>query len=161
MSPVSTDMHPNAQLIERFYQAFQRRDAAGMAACYHPEVRFSDPAFPDLKGAEAGAMWAMLLARGKDLDIQYRDIAADDHTGRAHWDARYTFSKTGRSVLNQIDASFRFRDGLIVEHRDDFSFARWSRQALGLPGLLLGHTGFLRRKVQAQAAAGLKDWMAR
>jgi ketosteroid isomerase-like protein len=153
-------MHPHAALIERFYTAFARRDAVGMAACYHPEAHFSDPAFPDLRGPEAGAMWAMLLARGKDLEIQFSDIAADDHTGRAHWDAHYTFSKTGRKVLNRIDARFVFRDGLIADHQDQFSFPRWARQALGLPGWLLGHTGFLQRKVQAEAAKGLAAWQA-
>lgn len=154
-------MHPNAELIARFYAAFARRDAAGMAACYHPEVRFSDPAFPDLRGPQAAAMWAMLLARGKDLIVQHSDIHADDHGGRAHWDATYTFSKTGRRVLNRIDAQFKFKDGLIVEHIDRFSFARWSRQALGLPGHLFGHTGFLQRKVQAEAAKGLSAWLAK
>lgn len=153
-------MHPNAELIQRFYAAFARRDAAGMAACYHPDVRFSDPAFPRLRGAEAAAMWAMLLARGKDLRIEARDIDAGDERGHAHWDAFYTFSKTGRKVVNQIDASFRFESGLIIEHVDEFSFARWARQALGLPGLLLGHTGWLQRKVQAEAARGLAAWQA-
>ena len=153
-------MHPNAELITRFYQAFARRDAAGMAACYHAEVHFSDPAFPELRGAAAAAMWAMLLARGKDLRIETSGIEADDYAGRAHWDATYTFSKTGRMVLNRIDAQFRFKDGLIVEHIDRFSFARWSRQALGLPGYLLGHSLFLKRKVQAEAAKGLAAWQA-
>lgn len=153
-------MHAHAALITRFYDAFARRDAAGMAACYHPEVRFSDPAFPDLRGPEAAAMWAMLVSRGKDLKVTASDISADDLSGKAHWDAHYTFSQTGRKVLNRIDARFKFADGLIIEHLDHFSFARWSRQALGLPGLLLGHTGFLQRKVQAKAAAGLQSWRA-
>lgn len=153
-------MHPNTQLIERFYTAFAARDAAGMAACYHADIRFSDPAFPNLRGAQAAAMWAMLLARGKDLRIQHSAVAADAHTGQAHWDAYYTFSKTGRSVVNRIDAAFRFQDGLIIEHIDTFSFPRWARQALGLPGLMLGHTRFLQRKVQAEAARGLAGWMA-
>ena len=153
-------MHPNAQLIQRFYTAFANKDAAGMAACYHPQVRFSDPAFPDLRGAAASAMWAMLLSRGKDLIVRFSEVHADDQHGRAHWDATYTFSKTGRTLLNRIDASFRFQDGLIIEHRDVFSFARWSRQALGAPGWLLGHTGFLQRKVQAEAAKGLAAWRA-
>ena len=153
-------MHANALLIQRFYVAFSQRDAAGMAACYHPQVRFSDPAFPNLQGPEAAAMWAMLIARGKDLQLQFSEISANDQQGRAHWDASYTFSKTGRKVLNRIDASFRFQDGLIIEHVDDFSFSRWARQALGLPGLLLGHTAFLQRKVQGEAAKGLAAWRA-
>lgn len=154
-------MHPHAQLIERFYQAFQKRDAAGMARCYHPEVHFSDPAFPELRGARAGAMWTMLCAKGKDLRLEYRDVQADDRTGSAHWEAWYTFSKTGRPVHNQIDARFEFRDGLIVRHQDRFDFHRWASQALGPAGRLLGGFGFLRRKVQAMAAKGLDEFIAR
>jgi hypothetical protein len=37
----------------------------------------------------------------------------------------------------------------------------WSRQALGAPGLLLGWTPFLRRKIRAQAAANLEKYIAR
>ena len=147
-------MHPHAALIERFYASFAKRDWAGMAACYHPDVHFSDEAF-DLHGADAGMMWRMLLTTGKDLTLEYSGIEADDRTGRAHWDARYTFSATGRKVLNRIDASFEFRDGLIVRHVDRFPFWTWSRQALGTPGLLLGWSGFLKDKVRAKAAGNL------
>jgi len=153
-------MHPHAQLIERFYAAFARRDWAGMAACYHPEVHFSDEAF-DLRGADAGLMWRMLVTSGRDLTLEYRDISADERSGRAHWDARYTFSATGRKVLNHIDASFEFRDGLIVRHVDRFDFWTWSRQALGMPGLLLGWSSLLRSKVRAQAAKNLAAFKAK
>lgn len=152
-------MHPHAELIERFYAAFARRDWAGMAACYHPEVHFSDEVF-DLRGGDAGMMWRMLCTTGRDLQIETSGIAADDAGGRAHWDARYTFSATGRPVLNRVDAEFGFRDGLIVRHVDRFDFWRWSRQALGLPGLLLGWSGALRDKVRARAAKSLAAFRA-
>ena len=48
-------MHPNAALIHRFYDSFAALDAAGMRACYHPDVVFHDAAFGELRGAEAGA----------------------------------------------------------------------------------------------------------
>ncbi len=153
-------MHPNAKLIETFYTAFARCDGEGMVACYHPEVRFSDPAFPDLRGERAGAMWKMLTGRAKDLKIEFSDVHADDEQGRAHWDASYTFSATGRHVDNHIDATFRFRDDKIIEHRDSFSLWAWSRQALGLPGLLLGWSSFLRGKVQKTANASLEAFLA-
>ena len=148
-------MHAHAELIERFYRAFARRDWAGMAACYHPAVHFTDEVF-DLRGADAGLMWRMLCTNGRDLRLEFSAISADEQSGRAHWDARYTFSATGRKVLNRIDASFAFRDGLIVRHVDRYDFWRWSRQALGLPGWLLRWSGLLRHKVSAKAAAGLK-----
>ena len=153
-------MHPHAALITRFYTAFQQRDHARMIACYHPEIHFTDPAF-DLHGKRAGAMWHMLCERGKDLTLTFSDIHADDTTGRAHWEARYSFSKTGRQVHNVIDATFGFRDGLILRHEDHFDFWKWTRMALGTPGLLLGWTPMLQSKIQTTAAAGLDAFIAR
>ncbi len=152
-------MHPNAELIQRFYTCFQKRDAAGMAKCYHQNVEFSDPAFPDLKGDRARAMWRMLTERGKDLRLEFRDVRADDRTGSAHWEAWYTFSVTGRKVHNIIDARFEFRDGLIIRHVDSFDFHRWAGQALGLAGKLLGGMAFLQNKIRANAAKGLDDFV--
>src|SRR5687767_5438252 len=109
---------PNVALIETFYSAFGRRDGDAMAACYAPDVRFSDPVFPSLKGAEAGDMWRMLTSNASDLEIELHEHSADGDRGSAHWIARYTFSQTGRPVVNDIRATFRFADGAIVEHDD-------------------------------------------
>jgi ketosteroid isomerase-like protein len=154
-------MNANEATLRRFYEAFQKRDAATMAACYAPDVRFSDPVFPDLRGADAGTMWKMLCERGKDLKIEFRDVRADEAGGSAHWEAWYTFSTTGRKVHNVIDAAFEFRDGRIVKHTDRFDLYRWSRQALGLPGVLLGWTPLLQNKVRAMAKKNLDDYAAR
>lgn len=154
-------MHPNAELVDRFYRCFAQRDAAGMAGCYHPEVVFSDPGFGTLEGPDARAMWQMLCARGKDLRLEHRAVVADERTGSARWEARYTFSQTGRQVHNVIEARFAFRDGLIVRHDDTFDLWRWSRQALGPIGLLLGWSPMLRKKVQAGARASLAAWRAK
>lgn len=141
-------------LISRFYEAFARRDWAAMGTCYHADVHFSDPVF-DLYGDQARLMWRMLCTRATDLKVEFSGVSFDGQVGRAHWDAWYTFSATGRKVLNRIDARFEFRDGLIVRHVDTFSFAAWARQALGLPGLVLGWSSFLQNKVRGQAADGL------
>lgn len=153
--------HPHAALIETFYAAFARRDAGAMAACYHQDAEFSDPVFPLLRGAEVAGMWRMLCERGADLRIEYRGIDADDTTGRAHWEAWYSFSATGRAVHNVIDAEFVFRDGRILRHRDRFDFHRWAAQALGPVGRLLGWTPIVKRRVRTQAAAALSRFLAR
>ena len=152
-------MHPNEALIERFYACFQARDGAGMAACYHRDAVFSDPAFGELRGPQVGAMWAMLCGRSKDLSLNFSGVEADDERGRARWDARYTFTQTGRKVHNRIDAKFLFRDGLIIRHEDSFSFWRWARQALGPAGLLLGWAPPLRAKVRRTARGNLESFM--
>ncbi len=153
--------HPNDELIERFYAAFAERRGDAMAACYGPDAHFSDPVFPDLNDAEPGQMWRMLTGAADDLRIELIEHEAGEETGSARWQAHYTFAETGRPVFNDIRASFRFADGLIVEHRDEFDFYRWSRQALGLPGLLLGWTPIIRNAVRKKAGARLEQFIAR
>ncbi|QQC65811.1 nuclear transport factor 2 family protein [Paraburkholderia ginsengisoli] len=153
--------HPNTELIERFYTAFQRRDAETMVACYADDVVFSDPAFGELQGAEAHDMWRMLVAGAQDFSLTFDSITADDHTGRAHWEAGYLFSQTGCPVVNKIDARFVFRDGLIVEHRDSFDLWLWMRQAMGVRGTLLGWSPLVRRMLRAQARRGLASYRNR
>jgi ketosteroid isomerase-like protein len=151
----------NESLIERFYASFARRDGGAMAACYAPDVHFSDPVFPDLHGEEARAMWRMLTARATDLEVELLEREANGDRGSARWRAHYTFSQTGRPVVNEVAATFRLGDGLIVEHNDDFDFHRWARQALGPVGLLLGWTPFLQASVRRRARAGLEEFQAK
>jgi ketosteroid isomerase-like protein len=150
----------NAELIRSFYAAFDARDGDAMAAMYAPDARFSDPVFPDLHGREPGAMWRMLTGRADDLSIELVEHQAEGDRGSARWIAHYTFTQTGRPVRNDVRASFRFAGGLIAEHRDEFDFHRWSRQALGAPGLLLGWTPILRAATRRRARAQLDQFMA-
>ena len=143
-------------LITRFYQAFQQLDAQGMAACYTDDVVFSDPVFGQLRGKDAADMWHMLTSRAKDFSLTFDQVQADGQRGSAHWVATYVFSQTGATVVNDIQARFVFRDGKICEHHDHFDLWRWSRQALGTKGLLLGWTPLVKNAIRAQAKKGLK-----
>jgi len=153
------EMHPNEELIHRFYDRFQARDADGMVACYHPEVTFRDAAFGELDAGQVDGMWHLLCSRATDLEVSCSYVHADDREGSADWRALYTFGQTGRRVDNRIAARFQFRDGLIVRHEDDFSFRRWSRQALGPVGLLLGWTPLLQNRVRSTARRQLARYM--
>jgi hypothetical protein len=158
-------MHPNQRAIESFYSAFARLDAEGMAPFYADDVEFKDEVFLLRGKREVMGMWRMLCAatRAKGADVwnlDYREVQADDRSGGAQWNAHYRFSATGRIVDNSIAARFKFdRAGRVLKHRDSFDFWRWSRQALGAPGLVLGWTPLLRNKVRAQAAANLRKFL--
>jgi ketosteroid isomerase-like protein len=140
----------NRALIERFYTAFGECNGAAMTACYAPGAHFRDPAFGDLEGDQIGAMWRMLTGRAIDLKIELHEHDAGEESGSAHWIARYTFS-TGRPVVNDIQASFRFSEGLIVDHVDEFDFRNWAKQALGPSGHLVALLPPLRAKARAKA----------
>jgi SnoaL-like domain len=150
--------------IERFYAAFAALDADTMQRCYAPDARFDDEAFSLQGAAQIGGMWRMLCSatKARPESRAHWKLQVSDITERsAHWDAHYLFSATGRQVLNRIDAEFEFDNtGLITRHRDRFDFWAWSRQALGLPGWLLGWTPLLRNKVRATAAKNLARFMA-
>jgi len=145
----------NRQTIARLYSAMDAHDGDSMAACYAPDARFEDPVFGPLSGEQAGDMWRMLTSRSKDLRVELAEHHSDGDRGTARWIARYTFGPTGRKVTNDIRASFRFGEGLIAEHTDQFSFYRWARQALGPMGLLLGWAPPLRLALRRRALEDL------
>lgn len=150
----------NIQLITTFYQAFKDGDAEKMVACYHNDIVFEDPAFGVLHGERAMEMWRMLLHRAKGtLKISYFDVHSDNLNGKASWKAEYIFSKTNRKIVNHIQASFEFKDGKLSKHTDSFDLWKWSHQALGLKGLLLGWTPFMKKQIRKQTNQLLDGWI--
>ncbi len=153
-------MNGNAQVIQRFYSAFQKLDYATMQSCYSDDIIFNDPAFGILEGPEAKAMWEMLCKNAKNFSLSFSNIQLlDEEYATCDWVANYTFSKTGRKVTNKIKAHMRLQDGMIIEHTDQFDIWKWSRQALGLPGILLGWSGYLKNKIRSNARKNLEKFM--
>ena len=152
-------MNANEKTISKFYTAFANADASTMCECYHSKIEFRDPAFGLLKENDVCQMWKMLIEKGKgNIKIEFSNIKADEYVGSAQWIATYNFSKTNRKVVNIICAQFQFKDGLIRKHTDDFDIWKWSKQAFGTTGYLLGWTGFFQKKIQQQALSSLKKY---
>ncbi|TCC93489.1 nuclear transport factor 2 family protein [Pedobacter frigiditerrae] len=152
-------MIDNEQLIHNFYTSFKNKDYKGMQASYADNAIFSDAVFKNLNSEQVKAMWEMLVVKGKDMRLEFSRITANENSVTAHWDAYYTFSATGKKVVNKIDAIFEIENGKIIKHTDSFNFHTWSTQALGIKGFLLGWTPFLRKKVAAQAMKNLASFM--
>ena len=132
-----------------------------MNDCYAEDIVFSDPVFMVLKGDEVRAMWEMLCKNAKDFSLTYSNIELlDEEYATCNWVATYTFSKTGRKVVNRIKAYMKFYEGKIIEHSDAFRLSTWIGQALGWKGVLFGWTGFMKRAVQKNARKNLVNFMA-
>lgn len=154
-------MNNNEKLINDFYTAFQKRDFKTMQLSYRDDATFSDPVFSGLSAKEVRAMWEMLITSATDLKIEFSEVTADEKSGSCLWQARYTFTMTGKPVHNIIRAKFEFRDGKISKHVDHFDFWRWSKMALGTSGLLLGWTPLIKNKVQKTARQRLDKFLTR
>jgi hypothetical protein len=153
--------HPNHETLNTFYEAFSKKDHATMRTFYKPESTFRDPVFTLSDGKQAADMWEMLCTRGKDMTMEYEILDVTDTGGKVRWEARYTFSTTGRMVHNIVESTLVLKDGKIIQHVDVFDFWRWTRQALGVPGALLGWSGFMKNKVQTTAMDGFKQFVAK
>ena len=149
-------MQTNAEVIHRFYTAFQQKDYNGMNACYSDDIVFSDPAFGLLRGEEAKFMWEMLCKNAKDFSLTFSDIELlDEEYATCKWTATYTFSQTGRKVVNRIKAFMKLKDGKIIEHSDAFPLSKWAAQALGWKGQFFGWMGWMKRAIQKKARKNL------
>ena len=155
-------MNDNKQIIERFYSAFQRLDYKTMNDCYSDDIIFSDPVFLTLREDDVKGMWEMLCKNAKDFSLTFSDIELiDEEYATCKWVAKYTFSKTGNKVINNIKAFMRIKEGKIIEHSDAFRLSTWIGQALGRKGVWFGWTGFMKRAVQNNARKSLLVFMER
>lgn len=160
MSTETSDRAETERVIRELYAALARRDHVAVAALYAADTQFSDPAFGDLRGDEVRAMWWMLSEAATDLEVTLGEVTALGDRGAATWEARYTFSETGRRVHNVVEAHIRVSGGRITRHDDHFDLWRWSRQALGPLGTALGWTPLMRPLVQRRARRRLDAFLA-
>ena len=152
-------MTANEQTIYDFYTAFQKRDIKTMQDSYADNAVFNDSVFRDLNSSQVKAMWQMLLSRGGNIKVQFRDIKEEGGKVVAKWEADYKFTATGKKVLNKVNATFEIVDGKIVKHTDNFNFYKWAKQAFGGGGLLLGWTNFFVDRVRYTAHKKLEAYM--
>lgn len=152
-------MMDGAEIAKSFYEAFNRRDAATMNTHYAREASFSDPAFPGLNGDETRAMWDMLCKNAKDFSVEHTVTGSSFAHADVEWVSRYTFSRTGRPVVNRVTTRMDIKDGKIVRQSDVFDFYAWAKQAFGFVGHAIGWMPAFQRKVQATAREGLVKHM--
>lgn len=145
-------------VAERFYEAFMVRDHYTMGRLYAEIAAFSDPVFPALNARGVRLMWQMLLTRAEDLGLEVNIREDAPSRARVDWVAQYTFSGTGRHVVNRVHTEMAISAGKIVRQVDTFSLWRWSEQALGTKGLLLGWTPMVKNRIRAQAAQSLREF---
>ncbi len=152
-------MTPNEEVIYQFYTAFANRDYKTMQNSYADEAIYNDAVFVGLNVKETQAMWQMLLSQSADIQVKFSDIKELDGVVTTSWEARYTFSATGKKVVNRVEATFELFDGRIIRHTDNFNFYKWAKQAFGFGGFLLGWTNVFKERVRQTAQSKLENYL--
>jgi len=151
----------NKALLKKFYTSFSKGDSTGMAECYHKNIVFRDPVFGTLKGDRAFKMWEMLLSnKKKDTEISFDIARISDEKGKVNWVAEYVYGEKNRKVINKVSGEFKFKDGEIIEHIDSFDLWKWTKQAMGTVGYLIGWTPFMKSKIQKTTNKKLDKFIA-
>ena len=103
-----------------------------MNALYKPGIDgiFNDPVFQNLNTHEVQSMWSMLLRASKDLATTYKIVEVTDTSATVDWEAHYTYSTTGRKVVNNVRLVLQIENGLIFKQIDTFDLSKWTGQAL-------------------------------
>lgn len=140
-------MHATAILLQRLF-SLNQHDHKAMAGCHHLNAKFTDIAFDLRSKKQIHAMWHMICRpEGHEGDIaaMFHVVHADDRRGWVNLVDDYTFSSTGRKIINVIDSHFCFENGLIIEQRDFCDPHAWAAMALGgVGGFLASRSHFLR-----------------
>lgn len=150
----------NTELIKKFYTAFSKGNSKEMTECYHKDVVFKDPVFGEISGERANKMWEMLMSqKNESTTVSFDNINSSEDIGSANWVAKYVYGDKQRKVTNEVSAQFKFKDGKIIEHVDTFDLWKWTKQALGAPGYLLGWTPFMKNKIQKTINGKLDEYI--
>ena len=155
----------NAEIVEKFFRSYLKRDFQGMHACLAEGVRFSDYAFEQLQGDRVRAMWQWFCTGEPKIDmLGYKVLREEGDRVTARYRIRY-FHRSDekaepRKVEYMIASDFRLADGKIVEQQDSFyelSEFDFAKMRVGLPKALLAHTPafrmLIRREMSEQLAA--------
>ena len=138
-------------LLSTFYKALAEGNLETLTTCYSKKNQFSDPAFGDLQGPQIMDIWTFLLSKGgENLQVETEVIYEESLSAAGQWGAKYPFGSKKRPVTNGITATFVIEDRKIVTHHDVFDLWKWSSQALGLPGMLMGWSPWFATKLRGK-----------
>ena len=148
-------MDPYETLVRELLARLAARDAEGAARCYHAEIFYSDPRFPQVGGCAVGVLWRMRFDQEPQFALTVDEVGVDGQGGAfARWHWRYVHH--GRPVAVRVRSMFAFRDERIVRHYDHFSFWDWAAQAHGALGTALGWSAPFKWKLRRDAMRRLE-----
>ena len=111
-------------LVERFAEAFNRRDVDGLLACFTAEATYRDLFYgPHAGPAALRGMFERMFREGRDYRWSMDTIVMDDRRAAAEWTFSYTATAAvprseGRSVRFSGMSIFELEGGRVRAYRE-------------------------------------------
>lgn len=117
----------NIQLIEEFVAAFNAKDVDKIMTLFSDDPVYHNMPGPPTKGAKAvRGLVSSFLTPAENVDWEILNIAESGDTVFAERIDRFVIG--GKDIALPCNGVFEIRDGKIVEWRDYFDMATWTRQ---------------------------------
>jgi len=111
-------------LVERFAEAFNRRDVDGLLACFTADATYRDLFYgPHAGPAALRGMFERMFREGRDYRWSMDTIVMDDRRAAAEWTFSYTATAAvprseGRSVRFSGMSIFELEGGRVRAYRE-------------------------------------------
>lgn len=113
-------------VVERYFEAFGKRDQATLTQLYAPNATFKDDMFDLKNGASILQMWKS-APPFKTFKSEITEVSGN--TVKAKWVVDYEMF--GKPVHNEITSVITVgADGRITSQREDWDESKWMSQAL-------------------------------
>jgi steroid delta-isomerase-like uncharacterized protein len=113
-------------IVEEFAAAFNRRDVAGLVACFTGDATYVDGFYGAHTGAHAlGEMFERMFREGRDYAWRMDTIVESGPRAAAEWTFSYVVSDTiprsaGRAIRFRGMSLFELEGGRIARYREYF-----------------------------------------
>ena len=113
-------------LVERFAEAFNRRDVDGLLALFTEDATYADLFFgPHAGQAALRAMFERMFREGRDCRWQMNSIVTDARRAAAEWTFSYVVTEAvprsaGRKVRFRGMSLFELEGGRVARYREYF-----------------------------------------
>lgn len=113
-------------IVERFVEAFNRRDVDGMLACFTDDATYADLFLGEATGRDGlRTLFERMMHESGDVDWNIDRVVASDEVEMSEWRFRVVVSEVvarsaGRTVSLSGVSVFQLRDGRCCAYREYF-----------------------------------------
>jgi hypothetical protein len=142
----------NWTLVEQLFKAFQSKDTDAIFATYAADCQFDHPLIGRLSKNEFSMAIRAFMRATPDYELAFQINHTDAKRVDVEWTITHIFHLTAKVIKQHGTTTCFLSNNRIVQQIDKFDRRAWSRQAMGMTGLVLsfvpGWRSFIERELR-------------